>query len=163
MHTHVYLSYRMGWGLSSGCRTTGLVPLPPECAQGMHAPGGEVSTLQLPLSLQRVHTVTDTLAGAISTRELVSLPLEYMHQGVCWQWLPPPQSEVGPGSKLTSLPQSLHPFTGNGSPCLVGRSTRAGGAGTGARWGPGDTGATLGSQQEQQAAFNPLPSCCDGK
>ena len=133
VHTRVCLSYMMGWGLSSSCRATGLVPLPPECAQGMHAPGLEVSMLQLPLSLQRVRTVTDALAGAISTRELVSLPLEYVHQGVCWQWQPPPQSEVGPGSQLTSLPQSLHPFTGNGSPCPVGRSTRAGGAGTGAR------------------------------
>ena len=48
MHTRVYLSYRMDWGLRGGCHTTGFVPLPPECAQGMHAPGVEVSMLQPP-------------------------------------------------------------------------------------------------------------------
>ena len=47
----------MGWGLNSGCHTTGLVPLPlPQCAQGMHTPGVEVSILQLPsLPSESVH------------------------------------------------------------------------------------------------------------
>lgn len=127
----VYLSYRMGWGLSSGCRTTGLVHSLPSVHRGC-TPGAEVSMLQLPLSLQRVRTVTERLCGGYLHSGLVLLPLEYMHQGVCWQWLPPPQSkwDQGPADFAPSKPAPLH---WQWQPLPSGEKHQSRRAGTGAR------------------------------
>lgn len=121
MHTRVYLSYRMGWGLSSGCRTTGLVPLPPECAQGTHAPGGgglHASASPLPsesahsdrrsgggylhsgagLAPSRVHAPRRVLAMAASSpvRSGTRVQADFAPSKPAplhWQWQPLPSGE----------------------------------------------------------------------
>ena len=143
-----------GW---TGVWAVGATPLGlshslPSVHRGCTPQGWRSLCYNLPLCLQGVCTVTDALAGAISTRVLVSLPLQDVHQGMHWQWLPPPQSEVGPGSKLTLFPQSLHPFTGNGSPCFCGekhqsrRGCNRSPVGTWGHWGdPGEPAGAAGS------------------
>ena len=111
----------MGWGLNSGCHTTGLVPLPlPQCAQGMHTPGVEVSILQLPsLPSESVHN--DRCSGGGYLHSGTSLAPSRVHapkRVLAMAASTPVRS--GTGSKLTLFSQSVHPFTGNGSPCLSG-------------------------------------------
>ena len=160
--THVW-SLVTGW---AGVWAVGATPLgsfhplpsvPRECTPQ----GWRPRSCSFPLSLQRVCTLTDALAGALATRELVSLPPECVHHSM--YWLPPPQSEVGPGPSWLRPLKVCTPARAMAAPALVGRSSRARGAGTGGQWGPGDTGVILVSRQEQQAAFNPLPLCCDWK
>ena len=163
--THMCTLVR-GW---AGVWTVGATPLglshspSPSVHRGCTPQEWRSLSYSFPLSLQRVCTMTDALAVTISIRELVLLPLEYMHPSVYWQWLLPPQSEVGPGPSWLCSLEVCTPSLAMAAPALVARSTGARGARIGAQCGSGDTGLTLVSQQEQQAAFNPLPLCCDWK